>query len=76
MKLVTVFLLLLAFPASAHAAAGDPDRDFGRRGTVTLKAADTDAVGYAVKVLSGNRILAGGCAKDRGHVLRGLAYPA
>ena len=65
MKLVTVLLLLLAFPASAYAAAGDPDRDFGRRGTVTLRAAsaDTDAVGYAVKVLSGNRILAGGVGR-------------
>ena len=66
MKLVTVLLLLLlALPASAHAAAGDPDRDFGRRGTVTLRAAtaDTDAVGYAVKVLSGNRILAGGVGR-------------
>ena len=37
MMLVTVLLLLLALPASAHAAAGTPDRDFGRRGTVTLE---------------------------------------
>ena len=35
---------------------------FGRRGTVTLKATDADAVGGAVKVLSGNRVLAGGAA--------------
>ena len=72
MKLVTVFLLLLAFPASAYAAAGDPDRDFGRRGTVTLRAAstDTDAVGYAVKVLSGNRILAGGSAGGQLFVIK------
>ena len=72
MKLVTVFLLLLAFPASAYAAAGDPDRDFGRRGTVTLRAAsaDTDAVGYAVRVLSGNRILAGGSAGGQLFVIK------
>ena len=59
---VLTVLLLLALPAAAFAAPGDPDRDFGRRGTVTLKATDTDAVGYAVKVLSGNRVLAGGTA--------------
>ncbi len=73
MKLVTVLLLLLlALPASAHAGAGDPDRDFGRRGTVTLRAAstDTDAVGYAVKVLSGNRILAGGSAGGQLFVIK------
>ena len=70
-KLVTVFLLLLALPASAHAGAGDPDRDFGRRGTVTLKAAaDADAVGHAIKVLSGNRILAGGSAAGQLFVLK------
>jgi uncharacterized delta-60 repeat protein len=60
-RILTV-LLLLALPASAHAAAGDPDRSFGRRGTVTLKATSADAAGFAVKVLSGNRVLAGGSA--------------
>ena len=35
---------------------------FGRRGTVTLKATDADAVGGAVKVVTGNRVLAGGSA--------------
>ena len=61
-RVLTVLALLLALPTAAHAAAGDPDRDFGRRGTVTLKATDADAVGNAVKVVSGNRVLAGGAA--------------
>src|SRR4051812_50190876 len=55
-------ILLLALPSVAEAAAGDPDRSFGRRGTVTLKATDADAVGGAVKVVAGNRVLAGGSA--------------
>jgi uncharacterized delta-60 repeat protein len=59
---ILTFLLLLALPSSAFAAAGDPDRRFGRRGTVTLKATDANAVGFSVKVLSGNRVLAGGSA--------------
>jgi uncharacterized delta-60 repeat protein len=59
--LVALAGLLLA-PAAAAARAGDPDRDFGRRGTVTLKATAADAVGGAVKVVSGNRVLAGGSA--------------
>lgn len=61
-RVLTVLALLLALPSAALAAAGDPDRDFGRRGTVTLKATDADAVGHAVKVVSGNRVLAGGAA--------------
>lgn len=61
-RALTVLALLLALPTAAHAAAGDPDRDFGRRGTVTLKATDADAVGHAVKVVSGNRVIAGGAA--------------
>ncbi|RKQ92784.1 putative delta-60 repeat protein [Solirubrobacter pauli] len=61
-RVLTVLALLLALPSTALAAAGDPDRDFGRRGTVTLKATDADAVGHAVKVVSGNRVLAGGAA--------------
>jgi len=61
-RVLAVLALLLALPTAAHAAAGDPDRDFGRRGTVTLKATDADAVGNAVKVVSGNRVLAGGAA--------------
>jgi uncharacterized delta-60 repeat protein len=60
-RILTV-LLLLALPSSAFAAAGDPDRAFGRRGTVTLKATAASAVGFSVKVLSGNRVLAGGSA--------------
>jgi uncharacterized delta-60 repeat protein len=54
--------LVLLLPAVAYAGPGDPDRGFGRRGTVTLKATDADAVGGAVKVLTGNRVLAGGSA--------------
>src|SRR3954451_22111516 len=63
-------LLLLALPASAEAAAGDPDRGFGRNGTVTLKATSADAVGFAVKVVSGNRVLAGGAAAGQLVVLK------
>src|SRR3954452_3865887 len=63
-------LLVLALPASAEAAAGDPDRGFGRQGTVTLKATDADAVGFAVKVVSGNRVLAGGAAAGQMVVLK------
>lgn len=61
-RVLIVLALLLSLPSAAYAAAGDPDRDFGRRGTVTLKATDADAVGHAVKVVSGNRVLAGGAA--------------
>src|SRR3954462_501266 len=60
-RIMTV-LLLLALPSSAFAAAGDPDRTFGRRGTVTLKGTHADAVGFAVNVVGGNRVLAGGSA--------------
>jgi len=63
-------LLVLALPASAEAAAGDPDRGFGRQGTVTLKATNADAVGFAVKVVSGNRVLAGGAAAGQLVVLK------
>src|SRR5689334_6953748 len=63
-------LALLALPASAHAAAGDPDRVFGRNGTVTLRATGADAVGYAVKTISGNRVLAGGAAGGQLFVLK------
>src|SRR3954454_6348130 len=54
--------LVLVLPAAAAAAPGAPDRGFGHRGTVTLKATDADAVGGGVKVLTGNRVLAGGSA--------------
>ena len=40
--LVALAALALA-PATAHARPGDPDRDFGRRGTVTLRATGADA---------------------------------
>src|SRR3954454_12190291 len=63
-------LFVLALPASAEAAAGDPDRGFGRQGTVTLKATNADAVGFAVKVVSGNRVLAGGAAAGQLVVLK------
>ena len=49
-------------PAAAQARGGRPRPRFGRRGTVTLKATAADAVGGAVKVISGNRVLAGGAA--------------
>jgi uncharacterized delta-60 repeat protein len=68
-RILTV-VLLLALPATAEAAAGDPDRGFGRQGTVTLKATDADAVGFAVKVVSGNRVLAGGAAAGQLVVLK------
>ena len=70
--LVALAALALA-PAAAQARPGDPDNRFGRRGTVTLKAIAADAVGGAVKVLSGNRVLAGG--SGRGPVRRGQAAP-
>ncbi|HEX6024956.1 MAG TPA: hypothetical protein VFZ00_23395 [Solirubrobacter sp.] len=60
--LLAALAALALVPAAAQARPGEPDRNFGRRGTVTLKAADADAVGGAVKVIAGNRILAGGAA--------------
>ncbi|MBE2317339.1 delta-60 repeat domain-containing protein [Solirubrobacter sp. CPCC 204708] len=69
-RFLLALALLLALPAPAFAAAGDPDTDFGRRGTVTLKATDADAVGFAVKVISGNRVLAGGSAAGQLVVLK------
>jgi uncharacterized delta-60 repeat protein len=69
-RLLLALLLLLALPVAAHARPGDPDRRFGRQGTVTLKATSADAVGGAVKVLSGNRILAGGSAGGQFVVVR------
>src|SRR3954462_13518099 len=58
--LAIALLTLLLLPAGALAGPGDPDTHFGRHGTVTLKATDADAVGGAVKVVTGNRVLAGG----------------
>ncbi len=69
-KLAAALALLAAFPAAAHARAGDPDRGFGRAGTVTLKAVNADAVGGAVKVLRGGEVLAGGSAAGQFVVLR------
>src|SRR3954468_8134780 len=60
--LTVAALVSVLAPAAAWARAGDADRSFGRRGTVTLKATDADAVGGAVKVVAGNRVLAGGSA--------------
>ena len=47
MRIVVTAAVLasLLAPAVAHAGAGNPDRTFGRRGTVTLKATSADAVG-------------------------------
>ena len=62
-RILLVALAALALvPAAAEARPGEPFTDFGRRGTVTLKATSNDAVGSAVKVVSGNRVLAGGAA--------------
>jgi uncharacterized delta-60 repeat protein len=62
-RILLVALATLALvPAAAQARPGEPDTDFGRRGTVTLRATSADAVGGAVKVVSGNRVLAGGVA--------------
>src|SRR3954471_20625741 len=70
-RFVTAALLaLLLLPASAWAGPGDPDSHFGRHGTVTLKATDADAVGGAVKVVAGNRVLAGGSAAGQLVVLK------
>jgi uncharacterized delta-60 repeat protein len=60
--LLVVLAALALAPAAAQARPGQPDDDFGRRGTVTLKATAADAVGGAVKVVSGNRVLVGGAA--------------
>jgi uncharacterized delta-60 repeat protein len=69
-RIFAALALLLLVPAAAQARAGDPDRAFGRRGTVTLKATSADAVGGAVKVISGNRVLAGGAAAGQFVVVR------
>src|SRR3954471_20516738 len=70
-RFVTAALLAsLLVPAAAWAGPGDPDRSFGTRGTVTLKATDADAVGSAVKVLAGGRVLAGGSAAGQLVVLK------
>jgi uncharacterized delta-60 repeat protein len=61
-SLLAALALLLSLPAAAHARPADPDRSFGQRGTVTLRANAADAVGGAVRVISGNRVLAGGSA--------------
>src|SRR3954451_17877027 len=68
--LAIALLTLLLLPAGALAGPGDPDTHFGRHGTVTLKATDADAVGFAVKVVSGNRVLAGGAAGGQLVVLK------
>jgi uncharacterized delta-60 repeat protein len=61
---------LALVPAAAQARPGDPDRSFGRRGSVTLKATNADAVGGAVRVISNTRILAGGAAAGQFVVVR------
>jgi uncharacterized delta-60 repeat protein len=63
-------LLTVLVPAAAQAKAGDADGTFGRRGTVTLKAAGADAVAGAVKALPGHKVLAGGSAAGKLVVLR------
>src|SRR4051812_13581764 len=69
-RILAALLLLLLAPAAAQARVGHPDRAFGRQGTVTLKATAADAVGGAVKVISGNRVLAGGAAAGQFVVVR------
>src|SRR4029079_13164682 len=69
-RILAALALLLLVPSAASARAGDPDRSFGRQGTVTLKATAAAAVGGAVKVISGNRILAGGAAAGQFVVVR------
>ena len=69
-RILAALALLMLLPAAASARAGDPDRAFGRQGTVTLKATAADAVGGAVKVISGNRVLAGGAAAGQFVVVR------
>jgi uncharacterized delta-60 repeat protein len=68
--LSALLALLLLSPAATLARAGDPDRGFAHRGTLTLKATAADAVGGAVKVISGHRVLAGGAAAGKLVVLR------
>jgi uncharacterized delta-60 repeat protein len=68
--LPAALVLLLVPTAAAQARPGDPDTAFGRRGTVTLKATAADAVAGAVKVISGNRVLAGGSAAGQFVVVR------
>ncbi|HWK27092.1 MAG TPA: delta-60 repeat domain-containing protein [Solirubrobacter sp.] len=70
LPLAAALLALAVFPAGAAARAGEPDHAFGRRGTVTLKATGADAVGGAVRVLSGHRVLAGGAAAGKFVVVR------
>ena len=65
-----VALLLALAPAVARASGDGPDRAFGQRGTVTLKATDADAVGGAVKVIAGHKVLAAGSAAGKLVVLR------
>src|SRR4051812_41054367 len=69
-RILAALLLLTFAPAAAQARAGGPERAFGRQGTVTLKATAADAVGGAVKVISGNRVLAGGAAAGQFVVVR------
>src|SRR3954449_11286038 len=68
--LAAAIVAVLLMPAAASARVGYPDRAFGARGTVTLKATDADAVGSAVKVLAGGRVLAGGSAAGQLVVLK------
>jgi uncharacterized delta-60 repeat protein len=68
--LIALAVLTVLAPAAAQARAGDADGTFGRRGTVTLKATGADAVGGAVKVLPGHKVLAGGSAAGKLVVLR------
>ncbi len=69
-SLAAVVLAMLLVPAAAHARGDEPDRAFGQRGTVTLKTTDADAVGGAVKVIAGHKVLAGGVAAGKLVVLR------
>src|SRR4051794_14018905 len=69
-SLAAIAVLALLAPAVARASGDEPDRTFGQRGTVTLKAKDADATGGAVKVIPGHKVLAGGSAAGKLVVLR------
>jgi len=69
-SLVAFVALLMLVPAAAQARAGDPDRSFALRGTLTLKATDADAAGGAVKAIAGHKVLAGGVAAGQLVIVR------
>ena len=69
-RILAALALLCSRPPPRRRAPVTPTERFGRHGTVTLKATAADAVGGAVKVISGNRVLAGGAAAGQFVVVR------